>query len=98
MYLVNITVNADIDSTQHDELFALHANWFKTQFELGKIVFASPYVDMERAGVVIINTDNKDELQAILELDSYYPNLASYDVRKISPTLIAKNFATLVGR
>lgn len=98
MYIINITVNADISAGQHDTLFPQHVAWFKKYFDAGKFVVIGPYTDHERAGVIIAQTENRAELETILREDSYYPDLAQYEVREFTPKMIAADLQNfLVG-
>ncbi|MBG6245681.1 hypothetical protein CS369_14470 [Candidatus Symbiopectobacterium sp. 'North America'] len=91
MFLINITVNENITAEQHESLFPRHAQWFKKYFGAGNFLMIGPYTDFERAGVIIASAKDRDELMAILAEDSYFPDLAKYDIRKFSPNMIAEN-------
>ena len=89
MYIIDITVNADITAEQHETLFPQHAAWFKKYFDAGKFLVIGPCTNRERAGVIIAQTDSREELQAILGEDSYYPNLAQYVITEFTPKMVA---------
>lgn len=93
MYIINISVNSDITSTVHEQLFPRHVSWFKKYFELGKFVVVGPYSDREHAGVIIAQTGTRAELESILQEDPYYRNLAHYEIREFIPKLIAANLS-----
>jgi uncharacterized protein YciI len=95
MYIINITVNADISAEQHESLFPKHVSWFKQYFDEGKFVVVGPYSDRERAGIIIASTENRRELEAILSDDSYYPDLANYEIREFFPKMIASDLDKL---
>ncbi|AIA70434.1 YciI family protein [Pectobacterium atrosepticum] len=88
MYLINIVVNDDISPDQHDALFARHVSWFQQYFNAGKFVLIGPYSDRERAGVIIAQTASREELDAILSEDAYFPNLAQYEIREFIPKMV----------
>ena len=88
MYLINITVNDDISPEQHEALFSRHVSWFQQYFDAGKFVLIGPYSDRERAGVIIAQTESREELEAILSEDAYYPNLAEYEIREFIPKMV----------
>ncbi|MGB9095793.1 YciI family protein [Erwinia sp.] len=88
MYLINITVNGDIPAQQHEALFKQHASWFEKYFNAGKFVLVGPYTDRERAGVIIADTESREELDAILSEDAYYPTLAEYEIREFIPKML----------
>ncbi|MEX3019193.1 YciI family protein [Kluyvera sp. STS39-E] len=88
MYLINIEVNKDISPEQHDALFAQHVSWFQRYFDAGKFVLIGPYADRERAGVIIARTESREELDAILKEDVYFPNSAKYEIREFIPKML----------
>lgn len=88
MYLINITVNGDITAEQHEALFTQHVSWFQQYFNAGKFVLIGPYSDREKAGVIIAQTESREELEAILKEDAYYPNLAEYEIREFIPKMV----------
>ena len=88
MYLINITVNDDITAEQHEALFTSHVSWFQQYFNTGNFVLIGPYLDREKAGVIIAQTDSREELEAILKEDAYYPNLAEYEIREFTPKMV----------
>ncbi|MBP2198821.1 MULTISPECIES: YciI family protein [Pantoea] len=91
MYIINITVNAEISAEQHESLFPQHAAWFKKYFDAGKFVMIGPYADRERAGIIIASTESHSELETILSEDSYYPDLANYEIREFIPKMISSD-------
>ncbi|WP_455427259.1 YciI family protein [Dryocola sp. LX212] len=88
MYLINISVNDDIAPEQHEALFSRHSSWFQHYFNTGKFILIGPYTDRERAGVVIAQVESREELEAILREDAYYPSLAQYEIREFIPKMI----------
>ncbi|ABP60554.1 YciI family protein [Enterobacter sp. 638] len=88
MYLINIAVNEDISPDQHEALFMHHVSWFQQYFDAGKFVLIGPYSDRERAGVIIAQAVNREELETILREDAYYPNLAKYEIREFTPKMV----------
>jgi len=95
LFIINITVKETLSPEQHESLFIRHAQWFKHYFSAGKFVIVGPYSDRERAGVIIANIDNHHELITILGEDSYYPDLATYEVSEFFPKMIAENLHQL---
>lgn len=88
MYLINITVNSDITTEQHEALFTRHVSWFQQYFNAGKFVLIGPYSDREKAGVIIAQTESREELEAILKEDAYYPGLAEYEIREFITKMV----------
>ncbi|NPE57814.1 hypothetical protein HLB27_00910 [Dickeya dadantii] len=99
MYIISITVNADVSEEQQNNMFPIHVQWFQTYFHAGKFLMLGPYVDSDaHAGVIFAHTESREELQSILEEDCYYPGFAQYDIREFSPKLIAANISELAIR
>ncbi|MFP2237134.1 YciI family protein [Pseudescherichia vulneris] len=88
MYLINIMVNDDISPEQHEALFTRHVSWFQQYFNAGQFVLIGPYSDRDKAGVIIANTESREELDAILSEDAYYPTLAQYEIREFIPKMV----------
>lgn len=97
MFLITITVNDNITAEQHESLFPRHAQWFKKYFGAGHFLMIGPFTDCERAGVIIASTNDRDELMANLAEDTYFPDLAKYDIRRFSPNMIAENLHQFQG-
>ena len=38
MYIINITVSADLPVEKHEKMFVEHTEWFKKHFEAGKFL------------------------------------------------------------
>jgi uncharacterized protein YciI len=95
LFIINITVNDNLSSEQHASLFSRHVEWFKHYFSTGEFVVIGPYVEKERAGLIIASTESRDRLMAILAEDAYYPELAAYEVHEFSPKMIAHNLHQL---
>lgn len=95
MFIISITVSDAVSPEQHESLFIRHTQWFKHYFSTGNFVVVGPYSDRERSGVIIANTRDREALMAILSEDSYYPHLATYDIREFAPKMIAENLHQL---
>lgn len=92
MYIINITVKDSVTEEQQNEMFPIHVEWFKKYFQTGKFLMLGPYNDTDKhQGVIFATTENRAELQKILEEDQYYPNFADYEIREFSPKLISEN-------
>ncbi len=98
MYIINIAVNSDLSAEQHEKMFAEHTAWFKKHFQAGKFLMLGPYTDAKNAGVIFAHTDSREELQAILEEDCYYPNFAQYEIREFAPKMISTKLPELAGK
>ena len=95
MYIINISVNPDITPNLQEQLFPRHAAWFHKYYDLGKFLLIGPYSDREHAGVIIAETETREELESILQEDSYYPNSAHYEIREFVPKLIAAKLCNI---
>lgn len=89
MYLINITVNKDMDPQLNAEMFPKHAAWFQSFAKAGNFLMLGPYTDTEHAGVIIAQAESRAALDKILEQDPYYPNHASYEVRTFDAKFIS---------
>lgn len=56
-----------------------------------------PYLDKERAGVIIAQTESREQLESILAEDVYYPNLADYQIREFKAAMVAENIQQFQG-
>lgn len=99
MYIINITVNADLPEEKQKEMFLLHVEWFKKHFQEGKFLMLGPFIDTDKhAGVIIASTESREELDAILKEDCYYPDFAKYEIREFEPKMIAENMADFIEK
>ncbi|MCS3429563.1 YciI family protein [Klebsiella sp. BIGb0407] len=93
MFIINITVNADITAQTQNEMFPIHVKWLEKYFQAGKFLMLGPYIDTDaHAGVIFARVNSRNELQSILDEDCYYPDFAQYEVREFTPKFIAKDF------
>ena len=98
MYIINITVNADLPEEKQKEMFPMHTEWFKKYFQAGKFLMLGPYIDTDaHAGVIFAHTDSRDELQRILQEDCYYPDFAQYEIREFAPKMIAAGIGKAIA-
>ncbi|WP_174847267.1 YciI family protein [Yersinia artesiana] len=95
MFIITITVSDALSPEQHHSLFPGHMQWFQHHFSTGAFVVVGPYIDRERSGVIMANTESRDALMAILVEDPYYPDLATYDIREFVPAMVAENLHQL---
>lgn len=92
MYLINITVKDTISDEEHHTLFEQHSLWFKKHFEAGRFLMLGPYVDTDaKAGVIFARAGSREELDAVLAEDCYYPDLADYQIREFAPKMISQD-------
>ncbi|MDO5639188.1 MAG: YciI family protein [Neisseria sp.] len=98
MYIINITVNDDVTEAQQAEMFPQHAAWFQKYFAAGNFLLLGPYTDTDKHnGVIIAHTDSREQLEAILNEDCYYPNFARYEIREFAPKMAAADIGKFVG-
>lgn len=93
MYIIDIRVNEDVSAEQQEVLFSQHVAWFQKHFQAGNFLIVGPFTERERAGVIIAQTANRAELDRILAEDSYYPDLAKYEISEFVPKMVAENIA-----
>ncbi len=92
MYLINITVNADLPAGKHEKMFAEHTAWFKKHFAAGHFLMLGPYIDSDaHDGVIFAHVKDRAELDKILAEDCYYPDFAAYEIREFAPKMIAED-------
>lgn len=92
MFLITITIKSDqVPKDQAEELLAKHRAWFKSEFDAGNFKIVGPLKDRGMAGIVIAEADSRQELDAMIAKDAYYPNLATYDVAEFKANLVAED-------
>lgn len=98
MYFIDIVIkpSALSEAGQAQQLDA-HRAWFAKYFQQGNFLLLGPYLDKERAGVIIAQTESREQLESILAEDVYYPNLADYQIREFKATMVAENLQQFQG-
>ncbi|MDG6895355.1 YciI family protein [Volucribacter amazonae] len=85
MFLINITVKAQMSKQQQQALLPSHVAWIQKYIEQGVLVLAGPYTDtLQPSGLVIANVANRAELEKVLAEDSFYPDLADYQINEFN--------------
>lgn len=74
-----------------DDRLNSHHQWFKKYFELGKFKIVGPFKDIENAGVILAQTENREEMEKIISEDAFYPEGAKYELHEFDPKLIAED-------
>lgn len=99
MFLINISINTEkVSVDKAEELFTAHRNWFTNQAEKGRFLVVGPYLDKKMAGLVLAHAENRESLEEILSQDSYYPDLATYEVREFQANIISENLISYKGK
>ena len=97
MYIINITVNADLPEEKQKEMLTMHTEWIKKYFQAGKFLMIGAYIDTDaHAGVIFAHTDSRDELQRISQADCYYPDLKQYKIREFTQKMIAADIGKAI--
>lgn len=97
MFIINITVNADVNEEKQAEMFPVHSEWLKKHFQAGDFLMLGPYLDTDaHAGVIFAHAEDREKLQQILRGDCYYPDFARYEIREFMPKLISKSICKVV--
>lgn len=98
MYMITITVNADVSEAQQAEMFPKHAAWFQKHFQAGHFLMLGPFTDTDaHQGVIFSNVESRATLQQILEEDCFYPDFARYDIREFAPKMISADIVNAVA-
>ena len=50
-----------------------------------------PFKDIENAGVILAQTENREEMGKIIFEDAFYPDGAKYELHEFDPKLIAED-------
>ncbi|MGX2951347.1 YciI family protein [Ursidibacter sp. B-7004-1] len=91
MYIIDIVLdNSKIPAEQAENLLNQHRTWFAQYHQSGHFLMLGPYLDQQFAGVVIAQTQDRAELDRILQEDVYYPTQqAVYTVREFKAVMVA---------
>lgn len=100
MFIVNISLKAEkVPAEKADLMFDQHRAWFARNFQKGNFLLLGPYQDKDNAGVIIAQADNREELEAILSEDVYYPlDLANYEVHEFKAVMVSENIDKFQGK
>ena len=98
MYLIDISLkNENLSAEEQAQQLDAHRAWFAKYFQQGNFLLLGPYLDQERAGVIIAQAQNRAELEQILAEDIYYPDLADYQIREFKAAMVADNIQQFQG-
>lgn len=98
MYLIDISLkNESLSEGEQAKQLDAHRAWFAKYFQQGNFLLLGPYLDKERAGVIIAQTESREQLESILAEDVYYPNLADYQIREFKAAMVAENIQQFQG-
>ncbi|MDY4713947.1 YciI family protein [Actinobacillus minor] len=98
MYLIDISLkNESLSEEEQAKQLDAHRAWFAKYFQQGNFLLLGPYLDKERAGVIIAQTESREQLESILAEDVYYPNLADYQIREFKAAMVAENIQQFQG-
>ena len=98
MYLIDISSkNESLSEEEQAKQLDAHRAWFAKYFQQGNFLLLGPYLDKERAGVIIAQTESREQLESILAEDVYYPNLADYQIREFKAAMVAENIQQFQG-
>lgn len=98
MYLIDISLkNERLSEEEQAKQLDAHRAWFAKYFQQGNFLLLGPYLDKERAGVIIAQTENRAQLEQILAEDVYYPDLADYQIREFKAAMVAENIQQFQG-
>lgn len=98
MYLIDISLkNESLSEEEQARQLDAHRAWFAKYFQQGNFLLLGPYLDKERASVIIAQTESREQLESILAEDVYYPNLADYQIREFKAAMVAENIQQFQG-
>ena len=98
MYLIDISLkNENLSAEEQAQQLDAHRAWFAKYFQQGNFLLLGPYLDQERAGVIIAQAQNRAELEQILAEDIYYLDLADYQIREFKAAMVADNIQQFQG-
>lgn len=98
MYLIDILLkNSHLSKAEQAKQLEEHRAWFGKYFKQGIFLLLGPYLDKERAGVIIAQAKSREQLEAILSQDVYYPNLADYNIREFKAAMVAEHMEQFKG-
>ncbi|MCI5763167.1 YciI family protein [Actinobacillus porcinus] len=98
MYLIDISLkNESLSEEEQAKQLDAHRAWFAKYFQQGNFLLLGPYLDKERAGVIIAQTESREQLESILAEDVYYPNLADYQIREFKAAMVAEKIQQFQG-
>lgn len=89
MYLINIVVKPNPNAAEAAAQLDTHRAWFAKHFQSGAFLLLGPYLDQERAGVIVAQAESRAALDDILAEDVYYPDGADYDIREFRAGMAA---------
>ncbi len=98
MYLIDISLkNENLSAEEQAQQLDAHRAWFAKYFQQGNFLLLGPYLDQERAGVIIAQAQNRAQLEQILAEDIYYPDLADYQIREFKAAMVAEDIQQFQG-
>ncbi len=98
MYLIDIAIkSSDLSETEQVQQLEAHRAWFAKYFQQGNFLLLGPYLDKDRAGVIIAQAESREQLEQILTDDIYYPDLADYQIREFKAAMVAENIQQFQG-
>ena len=99
MYLSNITINpVEIPRHELQELLVQHRAWYTEQAQKGNFVLVGPYRDRPMTGVAIATVGSREEGNAIIEQDAFYPDNATYDIHEFTANIISDDITQYQGK
>lgn len=99
MFLIDVKINTDkVPAGRAEELLNGHRQWFGKHFEDGDFLIVGPYHDIDMAGIVIAQAKSKEDLEAIIAEDSYYPDMATYTIHSFKANMVAENISDYKGK
>ncbi|WP_028543818.1 YciI family protein [Paenibacillus taiwanensis] len=87
MFLVTITYTCSVEAV--DEYLDGHRAFLDTYYAADKFIMSGPF-EPRSGGLIVVDTDDEDELEAILSADPFYQHgVARYERMRFRPTKAA---------
>ncbi|MCG7408146.1 YciI family protein [Paenibacillus sp. ACRRX] len=84
MYLVTITYTCPVESV--DKYLDGHRAFLDMYYAADKFIISGPF-EPRSGGLIVVDTEDEDELEAILSADPFYQHgVARYDRMQFRPT------------
>ena len=93
MFIVSLTYKVEL--CEVDQYIEAHISFLETYYAANKFI-ASGRKEPRTGGVILINAQDKAEVDAIIKEDPFYiADVAHYDVTEFIPTMAAKEFEAI---
>lgn len=93
MFVVSLTYTKDLSEV--DKHIAPHIAYLEKYYELGKFIASGRKVP-RTGGIILVNADNREELDRILAEDPFWvAGVADYEVIEFIPSMVGRGYENL---